>query len=118
MELLVVIINDESFLPDIISGFVEIGIKGATVIDSVGMGRIVAHEIPIFSGLQEAFGGGLGSGAHNKTILSVIESAELMEEAITMIKEICGSLDNPGTGLIFVLPVNRAAGIAKSFLDI
>ena len=52
MQLLVAVINSPEKLDDILSGFLELGITGATVIDSEGMGRVLSHDIPIFAGLQ------------------------------------------------------------------
>ena len=50
--LMVVVLNKEEYLDEVLSGFVEIGIGGATILDSTGMGRILTQDIPIFAGLQ------------------------------------------------------------------
>ena len=39
--LMVFVLNREEYLDEILSGFVELGIGGATIIDSMGMGRIL-----------------------------------------------------------------------------
>ena len=57
MKLAVVFLNKIEFLDDILAAFLEIGVKGATVIDSVGMGHIISQHIPIFAGLRDAFAG-------------------------------------------------------------
>ena len=49
MQLLIAVINDEERLDDILSGFLELGITGATIIDSEGMGHVLSHDIPIFA---------------------------------------------------------------------
>ena len=50
--MLVAVLNREEWLEDILAGFLELGITGATVLDTEGMGRLLSHEIPIFAGLQ------------------------------------------------------------------
>ena len=52
MHLLLAVINEPERVDDIIAGFFEIGLRGATVISSEGMGNILSHDIPIFAGLQ------------------------------------------------------------------
>lgn len=52
MHLLVAVLNAPETLDTILAGFVDLGVRGATVIHSEGMGRVLAHEIPIFAGLQ------------------------------------------------------------------
>ncbi|NCG32013.1 MAG: hypothetical protein GWP44_03950, partial [Proteobacteria bacterium] len=51
-RLLVAVINDPEKVDEILSGFVELGITGATVLQSEGMGSVLSHDIPIFAGLQ------------------------------------------------------------------
>ena len=40
MELLIAVINDVDCVDEILAGFLEIGVKGATVIDSEGHGDV------------------------------------------------------------------------------
>jgi nitrogen regulatory protein PII len=109
MELLVAVINQEDRLDDILSGFLELGITGATVIDSEGMGHVLSHDIPIFAGLQTLIS---RARPQNQTIFSVIDSHEKVEGAIALLQEICGSLDDPATGIVFTIPVSRVTGLA------
>ncbi len=109
MELLIAVINQEDRLDDILSGFLELGITGATVIDSEGMGHVLSHDIPIFAGLQTLIS---RARPRNQTIFSVIDSDEKVEGAIALLQEICGDLDNPATGIVFTIPVSRVTGLA------
>jgi nitrogen regulatory protein P-II 1 len=52
VQLLIAVINEEEKLDEILSGMVELGITGATIISSEGMGRVLSHDIPIFAGLE------------------------------------------------------------------
>ncbi len=77
------------------------------MIDSVGMGQIIVHDIPIFGGLRSLM---TGARPYNKTIFTVVEETKVSEIA-QVLEHICGSLDEPGTGLIFSLPVEYAKGL-------
>ncbi|HLA41706.1 MAG TPA: hypothetical protein VJ417_17005 [Candidatus Glassbacteria bacterium] len=107
---MVFVLNREELLGEILSGFLEIGITGATILDSMGMGRILAFDIPIFAGLRGTLAGGR---PHNKTILSVLKDRATYEKAAELIEDVCGSLDDPGNGILFALPVAYAKGILR-----
>lgn len=111
MKLLILFLNKVEKLEEVLEGFVEIGITGATVIDSVGMGHILSEEVPIFAGLRFMFA---GAKPHNKTIFSVIKD-EKEEEAISLLQKILGDLKKPGTGIVFTIPLDRVEGLMPEF---
>ena len=108
MRLLVAVINDPEKLDETLSGFIELGITGATVINSEGMGRVLSHDIPIFAGLQTLIS---GTRPQNRLILSVIPE-ETVDSAMDLLQEVCGDLATPSTGIAFTLPVDRVVGLA------
>jgi nitrogen regulatory protein PII len=107
-RLLVAVVNDPERVDDILFGFLELGVTGATVIDSEGMGRLLSHDIPIFAGLQTLI---RGARPQNRTILSVIPS-ELVDPVLELLREVCGDLTSPATGIAFVLSLERVEGLA------
>ena len=114
MYLLVIVLNKEEFLESILTAFVEADISGATIIDSVGMGRVLAYDVPIFAGLR-ATNQAYQSKPYNKTIFTVIKSKEQLDEAIRLIEEIV-DLDTPGTGLLFAFPLAVVKGLSQQSL--
>jgi nitrogen regulatory protein P-II 1 len=109
VQILIAVVNHLEKLDEILSGFVELGITGATIIASEGMGRVLAQDVPIFAGI-EAFA--TRSRPQNHTIFSVIKEPEKVDQAIALLQEICGDLENPATGIAFTLPVSRVVGLA------
>ena len=109
MQLLIAVINDEEKLDEILSGMIELGVTGATIINSEGMGRVVSHDIPIFAGLEALAS---RSRPRNQTIFSVIREDEKVDGVVKLLREICGDLENPATGIVFTVPVNRVVGLA------
>lgn len=106
MKLVVIILNRIDRLEDLLTAFLEIGVAGATVIDSIGMGHIVSHNIPIFAGLRAAFP---GTSPGNKTILAAVEDAQL-EEMREVITDVCGSFEEQGNGLMLSLSIDEVFG--------
>ncbi len=109
MHLLVCIVNNTAAVNEIIAGFVEIGVTGATVIDSHGTAEIAAEQVPIFSGFRHLL---RGERESNRTIFSVIPDDDTLEAAMNRVAEICGDLSDSSTGIMFVLPVTRVMGLA------
>lgn len=108
VQLLIAVINQEERLEEVLAGLLELGVTGATVIGSEGMGRLLQNEVPIFAG-HEAFAG--RSRPRNTTLFSVIDGQEKADAALEMIREVCG-LGEPGRGIAFTLPVGRVVGLA------
>jgi nitrogen regulatory protein PII len=108
MHLLIAVVNDPEKIDEILSGFLEIGVTGATIINSEGMGRVLSHDIPIFAGLQTLIS---RSRPQNRTIFSVVEE-EKIESAIALLQEVCGDLSGPATGIAFTFPLDRVVGLA------
>jgi nitrogen regulatory protein PII len=106
MKLIIFILNQEEHLEEVLEAFVELGINGATILDSIGMGRILAHDIPIFAGFQNLLH---DSRPGNKTILSVVPEKKV-ERIIQAIEQVIGSLDEPGNGLFISLPLDIIKG--------
>ncbi len=108
MQLLLAVINEPEKVDDVLSGFVELGIRGATIVHSEGMGRLLSHDIPIFAGLKTLIS---RSRPQNRTIFSVLADDQV-DSAIALLQDVCGDLDNPATGIVITIPVGRVVGLA------
>ncbi|MGH7475885.1 MAG: P-II family nitrogen regulator [Longimicrobiales bacterium] len=109
MQLLIAVVNQEEQLDEILSGFLELGITGATIISSQGMGRVLSHDIPLFAGLKSLVS---GSRPLNRTIFSVIAEDAKVDGALALLEEVFGNLGDPATGIAFTIPVTRVVGLA------
>lgn len=107
MKLSVLVLNKEEYLETLLEGYIEIGISGATIIDSIGMGHILSSEVPIFAGLRFMFS---GSRPYNKTILSVVNE-EKVEALKDVIKKILGPLEESGKGILFFIDLCEVEGL-------
>lgn len=102
MYLLIVVINDEDILEDLITGWLDIGITGATVMESTDLLQLISHHIPIFAGFRTFAGTGI---RHNKTLLIGIEKKQILDNAIEFLESICRKNYKPSQGVYFVVPL-------------
>jgi hypothetical protein len=109
-ELLVLVLKDHHQVEEILTGFLELGLRGATVVEGRGMGQILSTEVPIFAGFKTLFPGG---NAGTYMILSVVDHG-ILDDAISLAEEICGDFSRAGTGFLFTLPVGRVKGLARA----
>ncbi len=107
MKLAFLILNKQEYLETLLEGFIEIGVTGATIIDTIGMGHILSSEVPIFAGLRFMFA---GSRPYNKTIISAIKQ-EKIEPLKELITKVLGPLDESGNGILFFIPIEDVVGL-------
>ncbi len=108
MKLLVFVLNNEEYLEEVLEAYIEAGVTGATILDSEGMGRFLTYEVPLFAGFKEFM---KGNRPYNKTIISVIRNESVVERVKALVDAVVGGLQNPGTGIMFTLPVDWASGL-------
>jgi nitrogen regulatory protein P-II 1 len=113
VQLLVAVVNQEEKLEEVLSGFLEIGVTGATVVNSEGMGRLLANEVPIFAGLEALAS---RTRPRNHMVFSVMEDRKV-ERALALLQEVVGDFDQPATGIAFTLPLTRVLGLMGEMGD-
>lgn len=115
MHLLVLVLEQLEKLPEILRNLIHIGLPGTTVLESTGMGRLLAEwkiEVPLLQVIQKVVE---DKSQMNKTLFTVIENQDTLEKAIAAIKEATGNLNEHGKGILFAFPITYAEGIKKNF---
>jgi hypothetical protein len=102
MYLLFVVINNEELLEELITGWLDIGIKGATVAETTSLLQLISHHIPIFAGFRALTSGG---AHHNKTLFTAIEDREILDKAVAYLKALFNETGKPHQGVYFVTPL-------------
>lgn len=103
-RLLVIVLNEPSKLNDAVTALVEAGVTGATVVESQGMGKILAQDIPIFAGFRHLMA---HAHPHNHFIFSVVEDLTVVDAALEALKDTLHDDSAHGHGVWFTLPVER-----------
>ena len=112
-NLIVAVVTNLERCRDMISVWEEIGVTGATILDSIGMRHLKerqAHkdDLPLMPSLralieQEEF--------NHRTVFSVVPDDLDLDELIRRTEAVVGSFDDPLTGILFVLPVLKVRGL-------
>ena len=112
MKALFLILNKTEKLNDVLEAFVKVGIKGATVVDSQGMGSALSESnLSMFGGFLRTVLE--NNRPFNKVVFSVVKDEEVLNDAIAAVEDILGDMSKPGVGLMFVMPVDRVVGWTK-----
>jgi nitrogen regulatory protein PII len=109
MYALFLVLNQIEKLDDILEALYKLGV-GATTLDSVGMGRVLMeHNVNenIFSALRNVLN---ENKPYNKTVISVINNENILNEAVNRISKILDIDNKKGVGFLFVLPVIEYRG--------
>jgi hypothetical protein len=110
MKMLVLVLNKVDKLESLLFSFSESGIKGATVLDSYGMAKVLSdneEELPLFASLRMLLN---EKRPFNKTIFTILDDIQV-STAINCIRTIVGDLSKPGIGILFTIPLDYTEGI-------
>jgi nitrogen regulatory protein P-II 1 len=110
MYLLIVILEKSYDLDLLIDKYRQIGITGATIIDSSGIGNSMLHQsdLPVIANIRQLFEAGNLSNSH--TLLSVVPDEQVLDNAMKEISEIVGGFNKPDTGIMFSIKLERVEG--------
>lgn len=108
MQALFVVLNEVDYLNDILEGFVDAGVSGATVIDSQGMASYIVNSsnqnIPLFGYLKNLLEESL---PYNKTIFTVLENQALVDKAVSVVQEVVDEINSSNIGFMFTVPIGK-----------
>jgi CBS domain-containing protein len=110
-RLLVAILYKTSLLPKLLETWQDIGVPGVTIIKGAGgyrtrsrLDQLGLRTISELLNLDEV---------QSKILLSVIDDEDLLERAIVEAERVIGDFNQPDTGLLFTIPVDRTVGILR-----
>lgn len=112
MKLLIFVLNRPDKLDRILAEFARRELCGATILDSMGMARILADkhdedELP-FLGTFRAF---LRPERQESKVILAAVRADQVPEVVEVIESIVGDLGNEDTGVVFTVPIDYTKGI-------
>jgi len=114
--LVVLIVDDPADCTCILDAWEEIGVKGVTILESSGIGRVrkasLRDDLPLMPSLQDILA---TREVPHRTLFSVVEDQETVDRMVAAAKDQIGSLDAPHTGFLFVMPVLEAYGFGRSY---
>ncbi len=108
------ILNNTDYCHDVLTAWEDVGVYGATILDSSGLGRVrnagMRDDIPLIPSLSDLF---KSSETQHRTLFTVVEGDEQIDAIVKATEAVVGSLENQNTGFLFVMPVSHVYGRSK-----
>jgi len=114
MYLFVIILDKSEDVQKVIENFREIGVTGATLYDSIGLGRntLYGSNMPkAIASLKRIFD--RDQRTYNHTMFCIIKTKETLDDCFRVAEETCGSFDNPDVGIMFSLELDKVVGFCR-----
>ncbi len=111
-QLLICIVKNDDTVEEILTGFLELGIGGATVITARGMAEIISSQMPLFAGFRDVF----KAGGTSRVILAAMPENKV-SEAHQLIDRLIHAESKPGGGISFAVPITYAVGLKRQVVD-
>jgi hypothetical protein len=114
MPLLVsLVLYDTRKVDEVLTAWLESGVTGFSLIHSTGLvhhlrGKELRDDLPLLPSVRSLLE---GDQEENRLLLSVVPDDFDVEALISATERVLGPLDDPGTGILFVVPVMRTAGL-------
>ena len=91
------------------------GVGGITIIESTGVARLSSmqgfrDDVPLMPSLRSLLH---TREEHHRTIFSIVEGEEKVNELIEATQAVIGQLYEPDTGILFALPLSHVVGLAR-----
>lgn len=114
MEVLFIVLNDLSYMGDILKVFVEEKVRGATILESEGMAKAVLKNEGLGMLLTGPFASSLPKSiGESKTLFTVIPDAETVTRVVNAIQHLLSTSKKDTIGFMFTLPVTGIYPLKK-----
>lgn len=114
MYLLTSVINNEELIDELITGWLDIGITGSTVIESIDSLQLISHHVPIFAGFRVLTGGGM---SRSKTLFTIIENKTILNTAVNYLIKLCKETGEAHQGIYFVTELSDFGRLGEDIDD-
>ena len=108
---LLIVDNVEQCFP-VLDAWEALEVGGITILESTGLGRVrksgPRDDLPLMPTLANLL---RGREERHRTMFTVVDSEEKVEQLIEATQKIIGDLNNAHNGVLFVLPVSRVVGL-------
>lgn len=118
MYLILFVLNNPDRLEDVLDTWERAGVSGITILPGTGLGRIrqsgLRDDLPLIPSLEDFY---RREGNINYTLFSLMESEALVHKVVMATEAVVGPLEQPGNGILAVLPVLQIHGLIPRPLE-
>lgn len=107
MYMVFFVLNDNSYLERILKAWNELGLAGATIVESAGQYKCQQKHIP----MRFTFGESSQNEICNTTIFLIVKNKSQVKSCLEAIEHIVGNLDNPNSGVFCAWPLSMTKGV-------
>jgi nitrogen regulatory protein PII len=113
-HIVVLVLHNVDSCNNILNAWEDAGIRGVTILESSGLGRIrqagLLDDLPLFPSMHDLV---RSSETSNRTFFTIVKSQEKIDAIVKATESCVGDLEDPDTGLLFVMPVSHVYGKSK-----
>ena len=115
MFIVLFVLNNPDLLNEVLDAWERAGVSGATVLPSTGLGRIrqkegLRDDLPLMPGLEDFYH---HESDISHTLFTIVDSEDLVKKVVAATQETVGDLDQPGNGILVVLPAASVHGLIR-----
>ncbi len=111
-HMILLILDKLEQCPSVLDAWDAAGAAGITILESTGLARArksaLRDDLPLMPSIDSLL---KGREEHHRTIFTVVDNETQVDRIIEATQTITGNLDEPNSGVLFVLPVARAVGL-------
>ncbi|MBE9479159.1 MAG: hypothetical protein IMY80_04265 [Chloroflexi bacterium] len=112
--LIVFVLNDVDQCSNILDAWELEGIRGITILDSSGLGRVrraaTRDDLPLMPSLSDVL---RSKETRHRTLFTVVKDQKTIDKVVDATQSVVGDLEHEDTGFLFVIPVSQAYGKGK-----
>ncbi|MCE1253227.1 MAG: hypothetical protein LWX83_06710 [Anaerolineae bacterium] len=107
MYMIMLVLDDADYLDDVLEAWSNLGISGATIIESSGLHRRHPKRIP----MRYTYGESTGDEEGNLTLFVIVADEKTSRDCLEAVEKIVGNLDDPNTGVFAAWPLTITKGV-------
>jgi len=115
MYLILFVLDDPDKLRELLDAWEKAGTGGATILVSTGMQRVrsnaIRDDIPLIPGVDDLY---KRIEEHHRTLFTIVKDDEVLQKVVAATEKVVGSLNEPNTGILVVLPTAQVYGLEKN----
>ena len=112
--LVIFILDDIDQCKNVLDAWEEIGIRGVTILESSGLGRVrqagMRDDLPLMPSLSDLF---KREETRHRTLFTAVKDQEKVDAVVTATESVVGDLEQADTGFMIVLPISQVYGESK-----